>query len=459
MVRSTGFLGLALALAVSPFARAAGTITVQAAGTITVQTTGAGKGVGVVGAADDTHAFALGAKDDGQGNSTPVMLLTSDGGTTWTLGPAQGLTSSAMLVLNDVRCLSAKKCLALASSIDMSVGVVIQNNLITSTDVGKTWVWPAKTQLKTWTFTRMNVVTDQDIWLSSGATVIDHTTDGGKTFQWKVPKVDTTQYMAIVGTAFIDGQTGFAVNSAVESDSNGNETAIKPAGALLKTTDGATTWTALFTGKTEAYDRIQMLSAQEGWLVGHTLTAPILRKTTDGGQTWDDVTIPAPGGTVSAIKAIDSFLMFDGTTGLLVGNVPQGQSDYSHVIYEIRGGALVEVSPDPLSNAGYVGGLGCTASRTCWMGSSNGSIVKWVDGSYVPPSDATPGSDVAGGDTVAGQDAVGGDAYVPQDLNGYWDNQGSGKSGCVAGAVPGAATAIPALLGLLVMAAARRRRD
>jgi hypothetical protein len=50
---------------------------------------------------------------------------------------------------------------------------------------------------------------------------------------------------------------------------------------------------------------------------------------------------------------------------------------------------------------------------------------------------------------------------VPQDLNGYWDTSSTGgKSGCVAGSMPGAAAAIPALMGFLLLSAARlRRRD
>jgi photosystem II stability/assembly factor-like uncharacterized protein len=428
---------------------------------LSAQTTGAAKGIVLTGAADETHAFALGAKDDGQGNSQMMSLLTSDGGATWDMTPAQGLTAGAMLILNDAICPSAGKCVALASSIDMSGGgfPVIQNNLISSSDAGKTWAWPAKTQLKSWSFSRIDLVTEQDIWLSSGANVIVHSTDGGKTFQWKVPQVGETKYMGIVETAFLSANTGYALNAKVEEDNAGNET-ISPDGALLKTTDGGTTWTALFTGKAEAYDRLEMTSEQVGWLVGHTASAPFLRKTVDGGQTWDDVAIPTPVASVPALTSIDGLRMFNAQDGLLVANFKISQEQWAHVIYEIRGGILAEMTSDPLNNAGSMYGLSCTGSRTCWVGGSTGAILKYEDTSVAPPSDATPGSDVAGSDVVA-QDVLVNDGYVPQDLNGYWDTSSTGgKSGCVAGSMPGAAAAIPALMGFLLLSAARlRRRD
>jgi photosystem II stability/assembly factor-like uncharacterized protein len=452
MVRSMGLLGLALVVAASPIARAAGTLSAQ--------TTGAAKGIMLTGAADETHAFALGAKDDGQGNSQMMSLLTSDGGATWDMTPAQGLTAGAMLILNDAICPSAGKCLALASSIDMSGGgfPVIQNNLISSADGGKTWAWPAKTQLKSWSFSRIDVVTEQDIWLSSGANVIVHSTDGGKTFQWKVPQVGDKKYMAIVETAFLSATTGYVLNAKAETTDAGVET-ISPEGALLKTTDGGATWTALFTDKTEAYGRLEMASEQVGWLAGHTAAGPFLRKTTDGGQTWDDVAIPTPVASVPALTSIDGLWMFNAQDGLLVANYKISQEQWAHVIFEIRGGALAEMTSDPVNNAGSMYGLSCTATGTCWMGGSTGTILKYEDTTVAPPSDTTTGGDVAGSDVA--NDVLGNDGYVPQDLNGYWDTSSTGgKSGCVAGSVPGAATAIPALLGLLLLSATRlRRRD
>lgn len=473
-MRSIGLVGLALALSAAPAARAAGTWTLKYSE--------GGGGVGAIGALDAQRAVAFGVQEvPGTDEKKMVWLRTTDGGANWDVTDVAGHAAGAMVNISEIVCRKPPKCVALATSIDMGGAAPkepIANRLIVSADGGAKWVWPAKQWSNTWTFTHIDFASDQNVWLSGGANVVVRSTDGGKTFKFKVPEIGGVKFLAIQDMAFVSSTVGYAVNATIEEDDKGNLTSAAE-GALLKTTDGGETWTTLFTGATEAYDRLEMVTEQAGWLVGRTAAGPFLRRTSDGGQNWTDVPIPQPAFTVPQastppVKWVNDLDLFDADNGFLTTTSPFGQDQFVHAIFEIRDGSLVEVAPDPANNVGDLADMSCAGPSLCWAGGGNLTLLKYEDTSVQPPSDSSPGADNAAtpdaaGDTAgtpdvpgetAGQpDAVDGDAYVPRDLAGYWDTSGGGgKSGCAAGAVPGAAPAVPALLGLVALLAARFRR-
>jgi photosystem II stability/assembly factor-like uncharacterized protein len=77
-------------------------------------------------------------------------------------------------------------------------------------------------------------------------------------------------------------QVGYAVGAGI--DSLGGE-----AGAIVKTTDGGTTWTSQVSGVTSPLKSVYFTSDDNGYAVGNAGTGI---RTTDGGATWTPMTIP-----------------------------------------------------------------------------------------------------------------------------------------------------------------------
>lgn len=419
-----------------------------------------------IGAVDRTHAVAFGLqKQPGSDNAAPVKLMTSDGAK-WTIEEAKGHKPDAILFVGDMVCFPSGRCYAMANSVSQAAGIDIRTNLIPSIDGGKTWTWPPATQLMGRTVSRIAPVADRELWLCNGATVVLHTTDGGVKMGWKVPTgPDGTRYMGIVEMSFPTPAIGYALNANAKTDDKGVET-IAAEGALLKTTDGGETWTVLFQGQAEAYDRLWMTSEQDGWMMGHTLQGFFLRRTRDGGLHWDDVPVPAPtfqvnGQPAPALKWLNALWMFDAENGWLIASAPYGQDQSVHTIFRIQGGALQEVPDLPTKNVGALITLACADRGACWAGGQGLLVMGWVDDTVPPPADGAGGPDQAsgadtgsGGDGVAPEtaerdavqpgDSAARDGYEGKDLSAYWDNaSGGGKSGCRAG------TSASGLFGIL----------
>jgi len=436
--------------------------------------------VTAIAAVDRTHAVAFGLqKQPGSDNAAPVKLTTTDG-SKWTVEAAKGHTPDAVLIVDEMVCFPSGRCYGMATSVSQANGIDVRTNLIPSTDGGKTWVWPPANQLLGRSVSRIVPVSDRELWLCNGATVVLHTTDGGTKMGWKVPTLgDGTRYMSIVEMSFPTATVGYALNANAKTDDKGVET-IQPEGALLKTTDGGQTWTLLFQGRTEAYDRLWMTGEQDGWMMGHTLQGFFLRRTRDGGQNWEDVPVPPPafqvnGQPAPALKWLNALWMFDAENGWLIASAPYGQDQSVHTIFRIQGGVLQEEPDLPTKNAGALITLACADRGACWAGGQGLAVIGWKDDSVAPPGDEAAGGDQATGadhgaaadgtaaetpdrDAAQAEDGTAQDGYQPKDLSAYWDTtSGGGKSGCHAGT---AASGAPWGLVLLLLAfAIRRTRD
>lgn len=86
-------------------------------------------------------------------------------------------------------------------------------------------------------------------------------------------------------------------------------------GRVRKTTNGGTTWDSVATGTTVTLNKIKFVNANTGWIFGST--TGLVSKTTDGGATWT----PQTSGVTVALNAADfindSTGMFAGASGRL----------------------------------------------------------------------------------------------------------------------------------------------
>jgi photosystem II stability/assembly factor-like uncharacterized protein len=106
------------------------------------------------------------------------------------------------------------------------------------------------------------------------------TTDGG--ISWTILPSGTESHLNSV--YFVDASTGFAVGGS-ESDRENDARN----GIILKTTNGGTTWTTLWSHPTSYLKSVFFTNANIGYAVGgyYFGSKGIVLKTTDGGITWE----------------------------------------------------------------------------------------------------------------------------------------------------------------------------
>ena len=127
----------------------------------------------------------------------------------------------------------------------------------------------------------LSVVNDQVIWVSGSKGTVGRSVDGGKSWQWtNVPGFEKRDFRDI--EAF-DDKTAVII-------------AIAEPAHILRTTDGGTTWTTVFTDSTKGMflDAMDFVNNKQGIVVGDPIAGKVFLATTDdGGSTWKKVTTPA----------------------------------------------------------------------------------------------------------------------------------------------------------------------
>jgi photosystem II stability/assembly factor-like uncharacterized protein len=130
-------------------------------------------------------------------------------------------------------------------------------------------------------------------WGENNGAVILHTADNGRAW---TAQVDAAQWPGMPGNdiSAVDDQTAWA---ALGANSPG------AAGAILRTTDGGTTWISqtLPAGLADAVKSIKGLSANEAWAA--TLGGTVLH-TADGGATWGIVA--HTGVSITQVNRMDA---------------------------------------------------------------------------------------------------------------------------------------------------------
>ena len=212
-----------------------------------------------IGFASPTVGYAAACK--GAGATAGAIAKTTDGGATWAAQkeiPAAGgcidvacPTESVSYVLKDDR----------------------RGGVWATTDGGMTWVrhrLPGKSVRPV--YFAIDFPTDLAGYAVGSAGKIAKTSDGGMTWVKQVSGVRT----ALRAASFVDADHGFAVG-------------IK--GVILRTQDGGATWVRQQVSATKAaFNSVDFVSGDEGWVLGRAGWAPgqkgFLMHTTDAGQTW-----------------------------------------------------------------------------------------------------------------------------------------------------------------------------
>ncbi len=315
--------------------------------------------------------------------AAPVSVLRS--GWVWSNPTPQGET------LNDV---------AFAGGRGYAVGEA--GTVLRSDDGGRTWVGlPSETQND---LLHVQAVDPNTVIVGGGCTLRE-SIDAGASFQ-RLPVSSSERACAseIVSFSFLSASTGFIkladgeillttdggrtveAKASVQSGSTGNIDFLTPStgftitwdpdeggGRILRTVDGAGSWTAVATTPAKLSD-VTFVTPTVGYAVGANDT---LLRTTDGGSTWSAQPLTLPAGTpplsfarISCGDVTDCLIANEpnsleenvlvhttdaGMTGSLVN--PQGEAS-------LIGKSLTSVAFPTASNAVAVGGEGATFLST-----------------------------------------------------------------------------------------------
>lgn len=451
-------------LAIGPVAATAGTWTTQ------YQTAQSDTAILTLAAATDVKVTGFGVEPDGQGNSKGVWFRTSDGGKTWAKQDAA--PGGELLMLTHVVCPSSTRCWAVGMKVIMSTGFGIQYILMGSVDGGTSWfLAPALSYSES----RIAPRDAENFYLVGGSVVLPFV--AAKAQKGFVPEVEGERFQGISDAAFVGTSEVFLANGEVQRDDKTGVETILPKGALLRSTDGGATWTAIFRGRTETVDRVWFFTSKTGFIMGHTPQGPFIRRTDDGGQTWFEVLIPAPSGVPMPTYLADA-VMFHAGAGLFVASDKDEHDQTYHVVYRMRDGHTLAVETKP-SNAKAMFTLTCPSQKVCFMAGENHVIWRFdgTDEDVVPeepqpspdsgsgPDHGGPGKDAIGGPDATGVEAPAGLDLPPSsdtdaaasDASGGGTGGSSGGGGCASGSTTGSPTPlIPLLLVGFFLAASRR---
>ena len=137
----------------------------------------------------------------------------------------------------------------------------------------------------------------------SDGTVV-HSADGGETWQDQNPGTDEFLW----GVAFVDEQTGWAVGTN---------------GTVKHTDDGGDNWDGQDSGTDEVLEGVAFVDEQTGWAVGREGTVV---HTDDGGETWQDQN-PGTDATLTGVAFVDDEVGWAvGGTGTVVHTVDGGET-------------------------------------------------------------------------------------------------------------------------------------
>lgn len=123
----------------------------------------------------------------------------------------------------------------------------------------------------------LSVVNDNVVWVSGSNGTIGRTTNGGKTWQWRVVKgFEKNDFRDIEG---FDAATAIIMSVDVPA-------------YILKTTDGGESWKVVYENKTKGMflDAMEFWNDHSGIVIGDPIDGRFfITRTFDGGNTWQDI--------------------------------------------------------------------------------------------------------------------------------------------------------------------------
>lgn len=216
-----------------------------------------------------------------------TIVRTTDGGNTWVTVPVQ----ADILPLWAVDFADAQHGIVGGDVLNFDTYIA------TSSNGGATWT---KTSHGTNAETLDLIALDsQHVWASHVFGKLSRTTDGGAT--WLVNRLDDP-YSVIHSIDMADMLNGWAAGQ------NEDE------GRIYHTTDGGVTWQRQFDNLNTRLFAVDALSAQTAIIVGGFGNTRVVERTTDGGNSWQELSMP-----LTSNFFMDIFFL-DANTGWITGN-------------------------------------------------------------------------------------------------------------------------------------------
>ncbi|MBV6512920.1 MAG: Ycf48-like protein [Ignavibacteriaceae bacterium] len=184
-----------------------------------------------------------------------------------------------------------------------------------STDGGNTWSIVPFSTTSTATFWSIDMVDENNGWISGTNSAVYKTTNGG--LNWDsvaIPEANRT----LRKVEFLDAGNGFVFSLGITGNNS----------TIFKTTNGGTSWDTLslpgLTGSSTGIYGANFLSPNKGWIVNYT---PRPYVTTDGGATWTvQQLVDNFGGFLYDIKMVNDSLGYCvGSSGRVYKTTNGGQ--------------------------------------------------------------------------------------------------------------------------------------
>ncbi len=225
-------------------------------------------------ALDGSTAWALAVRNNGQSSS--VVGLRTSNGQSWqqmmlpaSANPMFPTFFSALVVADD--------------QTGYLAGLELPTNKIwQTTNGGGTWTEVTTTDE---TVTQFQVLPSGDIFALAGSTVL-HSSDG---VTWTSAAVGDAGDASPQGIFMLNPTCGWLVGGwGFDEDDHPTPSD----GAVWETEDGGQTWTVLAQSLPYYLSRVHFVAGNLGFAVGSAADSGVLVRTTDGGHTWDQQTLP-----------------------------------------------------------------------------------------------------------------------------------------------------------------------
>lgn len=275
-------------------------------------------------AADANNVYAVGQ------NGT--IVKTTNGGTDWSV-----VTTGVLGYLSDIECLDANRCYVASSG---SGGIMVY-----TTDGFATWDTQSLYSGVVST-NSISVLDENTIWMGAY--------NGGMLKRENIWEPQTSGFGPSVvwrNTHFYDEDTGWIV---------GNN------GLIINTTNSGLTWTQQTSGETARLDRISMVDANNGWVVGFSDGSNgVILNTTNGGTNWTQQTTGVPNLNMYGVFAYDATTAWVvGATGTILKTIDSG-SNWSTQISGTTNNIL---------------DVYCVDANNCWAVGNTGTILNTING-------------------------------------------------------------------------------
>lgn len=172
-------------------------------------------------------------------------------------------------------------------------------------DAGSTWAWQSLGMSKF--ATRIFFVDYNYGWAAGGEAIVIRTSDGGNNWNQVIINHLPADTVDFYGVSFVDTMIGWMVAGRYpEIDSLGIHYK-KGQGFIVYSENGGDSWVLQRRDTIYDFFDVKFKDEQEGWVVGgndSTMEACVLH-TTNGGEDWNQLTIPSEAKYLRALELID----------------------------------------------------------------------------------------------------------------------------------------------------------